>query len=102
MKRVKQHKQQKRIDYERDPRNVIDQVKAGTINPCEMHAKKQEMMEQRSKSNKRSLKVKALTSQEDKKSRAKSVERAAIKLAFSGMTELENNHFEDLVRHTKK
>ena len=38
----------------------------------------------------------------EQKRKAKSVERAAIKAAFSGMTELENQHFEDLFKQTMK
>jgi hypothetical protein len=39
---------------------------------------------------------------EEKKQRARSQERNAIKVGFSGMTQLENYHFEDLLKGTMK
>jgi len=84
----------------------MELVKEGKINPCEMKQKKLEMIEankHRAFSNGRSFKQRKVeNTQEEKKARAKSQERAAIKLAFSGMNELENNHFEDLLKQTMK
>jgi len=105
--KLKQVKKLNVILEARDPENLIEQVKEGKLNPCEMKAKKQDLIEankQRANSNVRTFKKskKSVVDPSDKKARAKSVERAAIKLAFSGMNELENNHFEDLLKHTMK
>jgi UPF0288 family protein (methanogenesis marker protein 3) len=106
LEKVKAIRKNNALVHKRDPENVMELVKEGKINPCEMKTKKLEMIEankQRALSNGRAFKKRKVeNTAEDKKARAKSQERAAIKLAFSGMNELENNHFEDLLKHTMK
>ena len=73
----------------------------GRLNPCEVQTKKQ-LLEDRAKSSFRSQKDSKPETLESKKARAKSVERSNIKVAFSGMTRLENHYFDDLLKNTMR
>lgn len=86
-----------------DPNEITRRVAAGDLNPCEAHSKIQNLEEARLDSSRTAVpELSAVQSAADQKRKAKSVERTAIKAAFSGMTQLENQHFEDLFKQTMK
>ena len=76
-------------------------VYEGKLIPAELQSKKKEL-EDRAKSTVKATKVSKPDTLEVRNARAKSVERANIKVAFSGMTRLENHYFEDLLKNTMK
>lgn len=89
---------------QKDPATVEKLAKKGEINPCDMYMKQQELIDLREKSQSQleMEKQRELKTKEDQNARKKKAERQKIKAAFSGMNELENIHFQDLIKNTMK
>ena len=87
-----------------DPEKVIEEVLEGKLDPCKIHEKKAILKEklERTHSIKGKIKESRLLTLDEKKLRAKSNERQAIKQAFSGMDQIENHYFEEMLKNTMK
>lgn len=98
---------QKKADQQksRDPKEIAKRVRNGEIQPCQANAiikgiETTELGASKKKLDKTN--EHALLTEEDLKKKAKAVERASIKAKFSGMNQLENQHFEELFKQTMK
>ena len=94
-KKVYQHKDQ-------DPIEINKKVTAGDLNPCEAHAKIAAIEQAQVSSRRVAPQITESQALVDRERKTKSVQRAAIKAAFSGMNQLENQQFEELFKQTMK
>lgn len=79
-----------------DPMKIQEKVRVGKINPCEAN----KLIQNIGTVEKKGPKITSIQQIEEQKRKAKSVERAAIKASFSGMTTLENKYFDELFKQT--
>lgn len=85
-----------------DPIEINKKVASGDLNPCEAHAKIAAIEQAQASSKKVAPQITETQALQDRERKTKSVQRAAIKAAFSGMNQLENQQFEELFKQTMK